>query len=777
MNSIDLQEPPSRVREVNVSYPPVSPIPAPPLTKQRSLTPKSHRLRTVLIAALILVLAALWLADMMWPRLQRKEGNLSLAKTPNQDLPLSYDGGLASLPPIDKNLADRIRRTMVFVTRQVNPDTGMGYSFTGDRRLRYWGLVYDNSMRAMAHLQTGRVDLAEREINFLLRRPGIKQTGRILLHGVQIPSDGWLVNIVDASDGRYAGRGVEHMIHAGPNIYAGIASLHIYRATGKSIYLQFSRECWDRVADLQNRNRSSPNYGGIRMGPLPPEGEQSSQHLGFNKNNPCYYNFYNGEHAADFLAFSHLLARLDPSRAERYLDAAKLIEKWDHRIYDRSRHLFYIGTTEVAYREEATGEMVAPGVIRIIPLDTNALKISAYGVDGLETFEKNAAEKIRFAIDHHFRVQVPVKTQNGIKVMASGYDFIDDKNRKKLLLYIEGGPQNDQKIVKGVGRGPLLTDEWSNWVALADLRLSEDFEAKGDSKRAAYYRAKYYDNAVVEASKTGIDMGKEGIAYPYAHPLPYALNKPVGFGWNTHHEPYAMISGVARVLGFLRFDPFAVDGGPSAVHITVPTTSLAVKVRKIPSGVLYTEAELYIRKAWDCFNLAKQHNNEEGNWRAAINIINSMLSDHPDWAEAGVRQGRKAAISDDPFPLRSTEDILETEAFPVYRKYWALYHIGTAFYIRALAYGHLAALYRDKAEKSNAQAAAAANAAALVEHYLCAQTLDPGGWFWQPALVVRDELILLGVPARLLPPSVDENERLAYARQNLTKASANKSIR
>jgi hypothetical protein len=199
------------------------------------------------------------------------------------------------------------------------------------------------------------------------------------------------------------------------------------------------------------------------------------------------------------------------------------------------------------------------------PFDTNALKISSYGVDGLEkTFGRGTAQALRRAIDDNFRVTVAIDGREAV-----GYDFVTHEDRARLVVYEETGPRGLVKIRRGRGRGALLSDEWSTWVALADLRLAADYRKAGNHalarERLAAYRANAVDNALVTAIRT--DAGE--VAYPYAHPLPYALNKPVGFGWNTHHKPFALIGACARVLGLLRFDPFLPRGGAFATRVKV----------------------------------------------------------------------------------------------------------------------------------------------------------------------------------------------------------------
>lgn len=465
---------------------------------------------------------------------------------------------LGAVRPVHR---DHARRTMRLVGRHIDPRNHIASSFTGDARLHHWAVIYDNAIRAMAHLRTGQVSQARQTIDYFIDNAAIRKVGYVLRDGKRAPRPGWIVNIVDAATLRPGGRGVELVAHTGPNAYLGIAAAHLYVETRASRYLRFARERWELLKDLQNETPGDVNFGGVRMGPLA-AANSVAQHLEENRANPTFYEFYNGEHAADFRSFSLLMASVDPSLRARYEKAAELVVAWDRVIWDHSRSLFAIGTTERRYFDGNIGRWVEPGVIPMWPLDTNALKISSYGIDGLEAFGPGTAEALRQAIDDNYLVEVGVG-----KGSVTGYDFVTHEDRARLIFYEERGPRGLTKVKVGRGRQPLLSDEWSTWVAFADLRLAADYQAKGNRAAAERRLAAYRTNALVNALRTAIPTETGEVAYPYAHPLPYALNKPVGFGWNTHHKPFALIGACARVLGLLRFDPFLPRGGAFSTTI------------------------------------------------------------------------------------------------------------------------------------------------------------------------------------------------------------------
>jgi len=648
-----------------------------------------------------------------------------------------------TLPTLNEDIyREHIQNVLNIIQRNINPDTYLAYSFTGDKRLEYWSVVYDNMIRALVHLRTGRVDLAKKAVDYFIENTAIQKFGWVIKNGKPFVRAGWVINIVDASEDRPGGRGIEHIAHTGPNVYLGIAAIHIYNATGEKKYLRFARKQWLIVKDLQNENPSDPNFGGVRMGPMGNPENPREQKLDFNPKNPSFYEFYNGEHAADFMGFCNLMAQIDVTYKERYEHASELIAHWDKRIYDPVKHLFFIGTTEKRYFDANIGQWVNPGVIPMYPLDTSSLKISAYGVDGLERFEPNAAEKIRHAIDENFKVTVEIPGADGKLQKVTGYDFVTHDQRKQLVRFKELGPYGDRKVKKGIGRKPLLTDEWSNWVALADLRLSDDFLKNGQKNKSNQYLSSYYQNALVEGMRTAIPVDG-GLAYPYCHPLPDALNQPVGFGWNTHHVPYAVIGGEARILGMLRFDPFRLNGGDRSTTMDIQIENLAqAPGDRRDKTILYTEAELYLRDAWRDVRVAQINGpNSAKYWGRALVSVEKMLAEHKDWIQVAKNQNILARNSTEKFPLSGIGNLTTRDLEPVYRKYWALYHIGTAEFIVVMANASLRDLAREKgdyavADNFNKQAIAAART--ITTDFNQAQTFDENGWLWQPAEAIKE---------------------------------------
>jgi len=649
------------------------------------------------------------------------------------------------LPPLTDPQIQHMKKTLKYIYRNVNPDTHLAYSLPGDKRLLYWSVIYDDAMRSILHICSGDVAMARKTLDYFIDNKAIHKDGWVYKNGRKVLREGWIVNIVDAAEGRPGGRGVEHIAHAGPNIYLGIAAVHLYRATGEKRYLEFARERWSLLKDLQNEMPNDPNYGGLRMGPMGNPYNPFEQKLDFKRGNPSWYQFYNGEHAADFKALCDLLARVDSVQGDRYRKASQLISVWDQKIYDRSKHLFFIGTTEVPYFDPNIGQWIEPGVVPIHPLDTTALKISVYGVDGLEQFEANGAEIIRRAVDENFKVRVEKKGKGENVTEIAGYDFIAHSDRKKLLLYIEEGRDEDIKVIKGRGREPLLTDEWSTWVALADLRLGGDYLLRGDSKKADRYLVSFTKNALIEGFKGAFPVEDDALAYPYAQAMPYSLNKPVGFGWNTHHKPFALIGGIARIMGALRFDPFHVNGGPFSIRYDLGSYRLANGVKDKNQKGLYTEAELYLDDAWRNVVKARRLGGSEAEeyWIKAAEAAEKMIVQHPDWCQIAEDQNKLASLAPEKYPLYGRDKIKISDLEPLYRKYWALYHIGTAEFIRFMAYSELAKIAGNRGEtrgRARARDKVIESVTNIIYRYPFSQGYDRRGWMWQPVNSISEYL-------------------------------------
>jgi hypothetical protein len=124
-----------------------------------------------------------------------------------------------------------------------------------------------------------------------------------------------------------------------------------------------------------------------------------------------------------------------------------------------------------------------------------------------------------------------------------------------------------------------------------------------------------------------------------------------------------------------------------------------------------------------------------------VQTIERMTHEHPDWSVIAVQQNELARRSEVKYPLKGVEHVEIADLEPVYRNYWALYHVGTGEFIRVMAYSNLAHLARERGDipRSDYFKRKMFDAAALVRNnYPFAQAYDESGWMWQPAESLRE---------------------------------------
>ncbi|MBI3291293.1 MAG: hypothetical protein HYZ73_00530 [Elusimicrobia bacterium] len=163
--------------------------------------------------------------------------------------------------------------------------------------------------------------------------------------------------------------------------------------------------------------------------------------------------------------------------------------------------------------------------------------------------------------------------------------------------------------------------------------------------------------------------------------------------------------------------------------------------------VVRGSAEEYLKAAWAAVTRAQQAEKmdpyqAETAWMTAVQEAEAMLRHHPNWVRRARAQAAQAAQAED---LPSASEVAELK--PIFQKYWALYHIGTAQFIRAMGYSHLG--FPKKAQEA---------AREIVTHYTWAQAWDPHGWFWQVERALETDYPELYQAAlqtpRELPPAV-----------------------
>ncbi|MFZ2603669.1 MAG: hypothetical protein WAX79_06715, partial [Candidatus Omnitrophota bacterium] len=612
------------------------------------------------------------------------------------------------LPSVDVKMIQELSR---WLDAQTNAETGLVYSHVGDPRLKGWSVIYDDAMKTNANLLLLKIALVDKSFRYFTSRDGIWKYGGI-------------INIVDASDPRAAGKGIEWIVHTGPNAFWGMVGAQAYLETGKSSYLEFAKSRADWVISLQNKDRNDFNYGGVRMGP---RGENpQAQRINWDPKMPSFYELYCAEHNVDSYALFDMLYEI--TGEVKYKEARDLVLVWLGKVYDKKAHAFRWGTSEKDFLDTDRNIFVKAGIVPCYPLDANAWGISTIGKNALEALEPNAADKMYKFITDNYRVNISFTHPEGRKVTATLFDYVTHQDRKQLVNYVHD--RADHKKAVSIGREPLGTPEWTNEVANAALRLFIDSFLGFNLEKAVYYKNEYR-NILAELDKVQIKT-PQGIAYPYAigadEPQGVKANKqigsghdrPVGYGWNTPWKTeggkfnLSPIGSSYRIMTALLADPLILGFGPlskrkeiKVSELAKPLTQKEKEAKVLDESKIRTEAEDYVLAAW--------YRYQGGQWQEVIKIIEGMFRSHPDWVEIARKQQQEAAKLGY-FPQASTEK----ELTPLYGKFWALYHLGTAHWQLMVAYDNL----------GNHQKALE-HAKEIVINYSWAQCWDPKGWMWQ----------------------------------------------
>lgn len=135
-----------------------------------------------------------------------------------------------------------------------------------------------------------------------------------------------------------------------------------------------------------------------------------------------------------------------------------------------------------------------------------------------------------------------------------------------------------------------------------------------------------------------------------------------------------------------------------------------------------SSAEELLNAAWSTVTLAQATEGTDPShaqqvWTRAIRDVETMLATHPRWVHLA-RQQEPSAAHDPQLIQEDTKD----DRRLILEKYWALYHIGTAQFIRVMGYAHTG-------EDSKALEAAAE----ILAYYQHAHAWDSRGWFWSVA--------------------------------------------
>lgn len=124
-----------------------------------------------------------------------------------------------------------------------NKFTGLLMSFEGDRYIRHWAFIYDQSLASQVFL--------------ISNDPHASKQILLFFKDVAQKRDGAFLNAYNTITGAPA----EETVHVGPNIWLAIAAVHYSKKTGEASYMALAEEIASWAISLKDKE------GGIKGGP------------------------------------------------------------------------------------------------------------------------------------------------------------------------------------------------------------------------------------------------------------------------------------------------------------------------------------------------------------------------------------------------------------------------------------------------------------------------------------------------------------------------------
>jgi hypothetical protein len=289
-----------------------------------------------------------------------------------------------------------------------NPRTGLVLSFEGDKDISRWAFIYDQALAALAYTNFGDIERAEKILDFFRNKAEQRK--------------GLFFNAYYTDDGLP----VEYAIHSGPNIWIGIAAVHLAQKSNLPEYLNFAREIAEKIIELRN---NAPQKG-IPGGPGA--------------------DWYSTEHNLDAYAFFNMLYKVTGKKA--YLNYAQETLNWlIKHTYD---------TQDVPIRRGKGDATIAT--------DTYAWSLAAIGPERLERLKMNPDRIMEFA-ENNCGVEVSYFRPEGKSVKVKGFDFAAQRN---------------------VARGGVVSAEWTAQMVLSYKIMADFYYKRGLKAKAHAYEMK-----------------------------------------------------------------------------------------------------------------------------------------------------------------------------------------------------------------------------------------------------------------------------------------------
>ncbi len=233
-----------------------------------------------------------------------------------------------------------------------------------------------------------------------------------------------------------------------------------------------------------------------------------------------HFNWYSTEHNLDAYAFFGMLYRI--TQDQKYKDAQDKTFSWIRKYaYSLTERRMNRG------KGDAT-----------IATDTFSWAVAAIGPEKLKASDFDPEAIMEFA-EEHCKVTISYKQPGGKPAQAVGFDFAKAQN---------------------VGRGGIISCEWTAQVVVTYQVLARYFESLGNREKANFYRdkANYYLSELQKLIITSPSrIGKGRGCLPYAS----IDNAETGHGWRTPKGiRTGSVAGTAYgIFAWTGFNPFDLD--------------------------------------------------------------------------------------------------------------------------------------------------------------------------------------------------------------------------
>ncbi|MDP6686122.1 MAG: hypothetical protein QGI05_04125, partial [Candidatus Omnitrophota bacterium] len=195
------------------------------------------------------------------------------------------EGDLKTLLTSFEDVEDKnIKNMYKWIENHQNRLTGLVTSYEGDKKLEDWAFTYDQSLVAQVFTLMGDQEKARAIFDFYKHKAK--------------KAKGSFVNAYDS----YTGLVLEYSVHAGPNIWLGIAALQYTQKFKDKDYLPLAEDIAGWLIKLQNDDKEF----GIKGGPD--------------------FTWFSTEHNLDAYAFFGMLYKI--TEEEKYLQAQERTLEW-----------------------------------------------------------------------------------------------------------------------------------------------------------------------------------------------------------------------------------------------------------------------------------------------------------------------------------------------------------------------------------------------------------------------------------------------------------------